>query len=276
MVTVRWCQPRLHPLRSSPREFFVLSRTALRRTPPRPVPSCPSARAFSSSFVLPTVAAAALVVTATGATVAHPCHAADPRARRHPDRHGPHRAGLPTRRWSPTSPSVARPRRSRPPPSRAATSRPPARPAPPSARPPPRPKAEPCRQALGAPDPHLEHHLRLRLALGQDPRRHRPRRHHRHPDLRDVQGRGHRLVLRLQLRQQGRDQVLGRLDLLVRPHEQADRPEGRHRACRASSSAWSATPATPSARTCTSRSRRRAPRTAPIDPIAWLKQHGLN
>ena len=49
-------------------------------------------RAFSSSFVLPTAAAAALVVTATGATVAKPAPPPST-SRRHADRDRAHRAG---------------------------------------------------------------------------------------------------------------------------------------------------------------------------------------
>ena len=167
-------------------------------------------RAFSSSFVLPTAAAAALVVTATGATVvADAATPLDPRPRAAARPRWPAPSRSPTRPWSPTS----RQRR------QAASMQTAALAGPRRGGSPRRPHAQRKAaaegqgrargQALGAPDPHLAHHLRLRLALGQDPRRHRPRRPHRHPDLRDVQGRRHRLVLRLELRQQGRDPATG-------------------------------------------------------------------
>ena len=85
----------------------------------------------------------------------------------------------------------------------------------------------------------------------------------RHRDLRRLAGR---------LRQQGRDPVLGRHRLLVRPHEQHQPSRWARRSPRASSSAAPATPATRPARTCTSRSTRTAAR--PVDPAPWLRDHG--
>ena len=110
-----------------------------------------------------------------------------------------------TRPPTPTSRSAVRPPRCRPPHSRAASRPSSGPPATRSARRPPPRRARQGRargQALGPAHPHLEHHVGLRLALGHDPRRHRPRGADRHAALRDVQGRGHRLVLRLELRQQ--------------------------------------------------------------------------
>ena len=180
-----------------PREFFVLSRAALRRTPPRPVSSCPPA----PSVQLELRAAHRGGRGARGdrdrsdrRRVATPVSPATLELRRHADRHGAHRAGRGRGDGHRPRRSVARPPRSRPPPSRAASSSASARrPRPPSARPAAaKAKAEREGKRWVQPDPHLARHLRLRLALGQDPRRHRPRRHHRHPALRHVQGHGHR------------------------------------------------------------------------------------
>ena len=200
--------------------------------------------------------------------------AADPRARPAPRPPWPAPSRSPTRPWSPTSPSAVTAASIQtaalPGPQRAG--RPRGRRAAPTAqgrRARPRPSARRKRWVRPIHTWHITSGFGWRW--GKTARRHRPRRRHRHPDLRDVQGRRHRLVLRLELRQQGRDQVLGRLDLLVRPPEQADRPEGRHRACRASSSGWSATPATPSARTCTSRCRRPPSTTARSTRSPWLQ-----
>ena len=111
MVTVRWASP-VTPLRffpvSSPkyqgRHYAGRHRVSGRRV------RLP--RAFSSSFVLPTTAAAALVVTATGATVAESAPSRSTSRASRPRWPAPSRP--PTRRRSPTSPSVARPRACRP------------------------------------------------------------------------------------------------------------------------------------------------------------------
>ena len=113
-----------------PREFLVLPRTATTAdatASSHAVPVCPERSARASCC--PRGGRGARGDRHRRSDVVHP---ADPRpldARRaRPDRHGAHRASPRTTRWPPTSRSVGRPRRSRPPPCRAAPSARPARP----------------------------------------------------------------------------------------------------------------------------------------------------